>query len=590
MSDQSFKGRRALFVVPARGGSKGVPGKNLRQLAGVPLVGWAVRAAGRAAQLLDGMKVRVVCSTDDPEIARAAREWGAEVPFDRPASLAGDEAASEGVVLHALEWFAARGETFDLVVRLQLTAPLTSPQDIVAALHAFLAGDGSPVTTVVEARPPSWTFALDGGRLREVLPEPPGTVRRQDLPRYFALTGAVSVTSPERLKRTGQIIEPTSLVVVTPPERSIDIDTEDDLRATGALLAGRAVAPMRVGDREIGPGQSCYVIAEAGVNHNGDLARARGLVAAAAAAGADAVKFQTWITAKLLSPDAPLAAYQQRNVAGERTQFEMLESLELPYEAHRELKDQAESLGLDFLSTPDEEDSADFLERLDVGAFKIGSAEITNRDFLTHVARKGRPLIVSTGMATLLEVERAVRAIEATGNRQIVLLHCVSNYPCQPEECNLRAMDTLQAAFGYPVGFSDHSLGHTVAVAAVARGAVVLEKHLTLDTSLPGPDHAASLDPAAFAAMMAAIRAAERALGNGTKEPTASELVHRPVMRKRWVAARDLAVGVKIVRADLVLRRGRPEGFDPADSEAILGRVLKQPLSQWETLTPEMLG
>jgi len=590
MSDQSFAGRRALVIVPARGGSKGVPRKNLRQLAGVPLVGWAARVGCRAVERLEGMKVRVICSTDDPEIARAAREWGAEVPFERPALLAGDEAASEAVVLHALDWFAARGETFDLVVRLQPTAPLTSPDDIVAVVHAFLAGDGSPVTTVAEARPPSWTFTLDGKRLREVLPEPPGTVRRQDLPRYFALTGAVSVTSPERLRSVGQMIEPSSLVVVTPPERSVDIDTEDDLRAAAASLAHRAVAPVSVGQREIGPTRPCYVIAEAGVNHNGDLARARALVAAAAAAGADAVKFQTWITAKLLSPDAPLAAYQERNVGGRQSQFAMLEALELPYEAHRELKDLAESLGLDFLSTPDEEDSADFLESLGVAAFKIGSAEITNREFLTHVARKGRPLIVSTGMATLLEVERAVRTLEATGNRQIVLLHCVSNYPCQPEECNLRAMDTLQAAFGYPVGFSDHSLAHAVAVAAVARGAVVLEKHLTLDNNLPGPDHAASLDAAAFAAMVGAIRAAERALGHGRKEPTPSELAHRPVMRKRWVAARDLPAGAKLARADLALRRGRPEGYDPAESEAILGRVLKRPVSQWETLTPEVLG
>lgn len=589
MSDRASSERNALFVIPARGGSKGVKGKNLRELAGIPLVGWAVRAACRAASMLEGMKVRVVCSTDDPRIAQAAREWGAETPFERPSSLAGDEAASEAVVLHALDWFRDNGETFDLVARLQPTSPLTSPSDIVAAVRAFLSGDGSPVTTVVEARPPSWTFALDGHRLREVLPEPPGTVRRQDLPDYFALTGAVSITSPARLRRTGQIIEPTSLVVVTPPERGIDIDTEADLRAANAFLAGREIAPMRVGRRNIGPGNPCYVIAEAGVNHNGDLARARALVEAAAATGADAVKFQTWITSKLLAPDAPLAAYQERNVAGSKTQFDMLVSLELPYEAHQELKDLAEGLGLDFLSTPDEEDSADFLESLGMVAFKVGSAEISNREFLAHIARKRRPMIVSTGMATLLEVEQGVRVIEAAGNRQITLLHCVSNYPCGPEECNLKAMDTLQAAFGYPVGFSDHSLGHVVSVAAVARGAVTIEKHLTLDTELPGPDHAASLDPAAFAAMVKAVRIAEQALGSGRKQPTKSELEHRPVMRKRWVAARDLPVGARIERSDLALRRGRPEGFDPGEGSALLGRVLTRAVTRWETLTKEVL-
>jgi len=538
---------------------------------------------------LDGLQARVICSTDDPEIAAVAAEWGAEVPFERPADLAGDAASSEGVLLHALDWFTDHGVTFDLVARIQPTAPLTDSSDIVAAIRNFMDGDGSPVTTVVEARPPHWTYALQGRRLREVLPEPPGTVRRQDLPNYYALTGAVSVTSPHRLRRTGQIIEPTSLVVFTPPQRSVDIDTEDDLRLAEALLGRRDVPSVRVGRREIGPGQPCYVIAEAGVNHNGDVRRARALVEAAAAVGADAVKFQTWITTKLLSPDAPLAAYQERNLGQAQSQFDMLQSLELPYEAHYELKTLAESLGLDFLSTPDEEDSADFLETLGLVAFKVGSAEITNADFLGHVARKGRPLIVSTGMATLLEVERAVRVLEAAGNRQIVLLHCVSNYPCRPEECNLKAMDTLRGAFAYPVGFSDHSPGHAVTVAAVARGAVVIEKHLTLDNALPGPDHAASLDPAAFASMVDAIRSAERSLGHGRKEPTASEIAHRPVMRKRWVAARDLAAGATLARADLVLRRGRPEGFDPAEISRIVGRTLARSVAQWETLTPEVI-
>lgn len=576
-------------MIPARGGSKGLPGKNLRQLAGIPLVGWAARLSRRALRIL-GWPGRVVCSTDDPAIARAAEAWGAEAPFLRPPELASDTAASEAVVLHTLETLASKGERFDVVVRVQPTAPLTRVEDVVETVRTFAIGDGTSATTVVPARPPSWTYALEGSRLREVLPEPAGVVRRQDLPDYFALNGAVTATSPERLASRGALIEQASYAVVVPEDSGIDVDTAQDFARCEAVLARAAAGAMlRLGGREIGAGRPVFVIAEAGVNHNGDLALARRLVEAAAAAGADAVKFQTWITEKLLAPGAPLAAYQERNVGVGRTQFEMLKDLELPYEAHAELKDLAERLGLVFLSTPDEEDSADFLEELGVTAFKVGSAEITNLDLLGHVARKGRPLIVSTGMATIEEVEAAVRTIEAAGAPPLALLHCVSDYPCAPEECNLRAMHTLRAAFGRPVGFSDHSLGHEIAVAAVALGASILEKHLTLDTSLPGPDHRASLDPDGFARMISAVRASERALGDGCKQPTARELAHRPLMRKRWVAARALDAGARLTRADLALRRGDPEGYDPAEVGQIVGRELAVGLAAWETLTPRKL-
>jgi sialic acid synthase SpsE len=346
---------------------------------------------------------------------------------------------------------------------------------------------------------------------------------------------------------------------------------------------------VRIGDREVGPGRPVYLIAEAGVNHNGDPALAKRLVEAAAEAGADAVKFQTWITDKLVTPEAPLAGYQARNTGGGASQREMLQALELRPEALRELKALAETRAMMMFSTPDEEDSADLLEELGVCAFKIGSAEVTNTAFLQHVARKGRPLILSTGMSDLAEVTAAVRAIEATGNRQLVLLHCVSDYPCAPAECNLRAMDTLREAFGHPVGFSDHSLGHAVAVAAAARGACVIEKHLTLDTSMSGPDHAASLDPPAFAAMVRAVREAESALGTGLKEPTASERAHRPLMRKRWVASRPLAAGTRLSREDLALRRSRPEGLDPSELSLLLGHELRQGVGAWEVLTLDKL-
>jgi N-acetylneuraminate synthase len=346
---------------------------------------------------------------------------------------------------------------------------------------------------------------------------------------------------------------------------------------------------ISIAGRRVGAAHPVYVIAEAGVNHNGDESLARALVTAAARAGADAVKFQTWVTDKLIAPDAPLAEYQDRNTAGRESQYEMLRRLELSYDAFRRVREFGAASACLVFSTPDEEDSADFLAGLGVPVFKIGSAEVTNTGFLAHVARKGRPVILSTGMATLGEVERAVRTIEEAGNDQLVLLHCVSNYPCEPAECNLRAMDTMRDAFGYPVGFSDHSLGSTMAIAAVARGACVIEKHLTLDTRMPGPDHAASLDPDQFAAMVEAIRHTEAALGSGRKEPTPSEVAHRPLMRKRWVACRPLAAGTRIAREDLALRRATPDGFDPSEIDLLIDRELSQPVPAWGAITRKIL-
>jgi N-acetylneuraminate synthase/N,N'-diacetyllegionaminate synthase len=346
---------------------------------------------------------------------------------------------------------------------------------------------------------------------------------------------------------------------------------------------------IALGSRRIGAGEPVFVIAEAGVNHNGDAGMARRLVDAAADAGADAVKFQTWVTELLIAQEAPLAEYQARNIGGGKSQFQMLKELELDRAALPGLKRAAEARGLTFFSTPDEEDSADFLEGLGVPLFKIGSAEVTNLELLRHVARKRRPLILSTGMSTLDEVERAVRAIEDAGNRELVLLHCVSDYPSRPADSNLRAMATLARAFGYPVGFSDHTPGHVVAIAAVALGACVIEKHLTLDNALPGPDHSASLDAPAFAAMVAALRQCETALGTGRKEPAAAELQHRPLMRKRWVAGRALAAGTRLTRADLLLRRASPDGLDPSQLELLLGRELKRAVAALEVVTPEKL-
>lgn len=332
---------------------------------------------------------------------------------------------------------------------------------------------------------------------------------------------------------------------------------------------------------------SVFIIAEAGVNHNGSVELAERLVDAAAAAKADAVKFQTFRAESLAGASAELAPYQA--AAGVREgQRAMLEKLELDEAAHRRLVERARKAGLEFLSTPFDEASADLLERLGVPRFKVPSGELTNKRLIEHVARKNRPLIVSTGMSDLEEVGRAVGWIRAVTKAPLTLLHCVTEYPAPESEVNLRAMDALREAFGVPVGYSDHTKGLAVAVAAVARGAALIEKHLTLDKTLPGPDHAASLEPAEFAELVRQIRLVESALGDGVKRAAPCERKNIPAARRSLVAARDLPAGRVLEEGDIAAKRPGA-GISPAEIDRLLGRRLKSALRRDEPFSWEQL-
>lgn len=348
------------------------------------------------------------------------------------------------------------------------------------------------------------------------------------------------------------------------------------------------VTPIEIAGRRVGPDQPCFIIAEAGVNHNGDQKLAKQLVDVAVEVGADAVKFQTFNAERLVTPDAPKATYQLETTAASESQLEMLRRLELSPEVQRELMDYCRQRGILFMSTPFDEESADFLAELPVEVFKIPSGEITNLPFLGHVARKGKPMMVSTGMSNLGEVETAVRTIHTAGNQDLVLLHCVSNYPAQPRDANLRAMLTMAAEFSVPVGYSDHTPGIEVALAAVALGACVIEKHFTLDRTLPGPDHQASLEPQELDALVRGIRTVESALGHGRKEPAASEADIAAVARKSLVAARDMPAGVRLTDEMIAVRRPGT-GLPPAMRRHIVGLTAKQDISAGALLTLEML-
>jgi N-acetylneuraminate synthase len=320
----------------------------------------------------------------------------------------------------------------------------------------------------------------------------------------------------------------------------------------------------------IGQGKPCYVIAEAGVNHNGDPALAHALVDAAHAAGADAVKFQAFVTEELVTARAAKAAYQTVTTGG-GTQFAMLKALELDGARHAELKTHCESLGLAYLCTPYDDPSAAMLDRLGVAAYKVASTDTDNIPFLRTLAATGRPVILSTGMATLGELEASVDALRCGGCPWLALLHCTAEYPAPAADSNLRAMETLRRAFALPVGFSDHTEGMAVAPLAVALGAVIIEKHFTLDRAMAGPDHRASCDPAGLAALVAAVRQAEAALGDGIKRPAPSEAGNKARMRKSLVARRDIAAGTEITAAHLTCKRPA-DGLEPQWFDRVLGR------------------
>jgi N,N'-diacetyllegionaminate synthase len=317
----------------------------------------------------------------------------------------------------------------------------------------------------------------------------------------------------------------------------------------------------------------CAIIAEAGVNHNGSIELAFRLVDAAAQARADYVKFQTFRTEKLVTRDAPKAAYQKQTSGASESQFDMLKRLELPPSAFREIADHCSEKGIAFLSTPFDAESAAFLAGIGTKALKIGSGDLTDIPFLRELGAIGLPIILSTGMATLGEVEDALETLEVAGTplERITVLHCTTEYPAPVEEVNLRAMLTLGAAFPrVSIGYSDHTEGIDIPIAAAALGARVIEKHVTLDRAMEGPDHRASLEPQELAQMVRAVRRVTSALGDGRKRPSASELPNRLVARKSIVASRAIAKGETLSPDNLTVRRPG-SGISPSQWDRVVG-------------------
>lgn len=346
---------------------------------------------------------------------------------------------------------------------------------------------------------------------------------------------------------------------------------------------------VKVGDKAIGDGEPCFIIAEAGVNHNGSVELAKKLIDVAVKADADAIKFQTFQADAMTTPKAPKATYQ-KETTGDDPQRSMLRALELTADDFKELYHYANEVRIIFLSSPFDLASVDLLRELGVTAYKIGSGEITNRPLLLHVAEQKKPIILSTGMCALDEVREAVHALRSFNARDLILLHCVSEYPALAEHVNLRVIATLKRAFNVPVGFSDHTAGITVPIAAVALGANVIEKHITLSRSLSGPDHQASLEPRELQQMVDSIRIVERALGDGIKRPTEGEVCMRAFVRQTLVAETDIAPGTAIRSEMLAVKRaGDALGITPNNLEHLIGKKARRNIKKGTAVIWQMV-
>lgn len=585
-----------LAVILARAGSKGVPRKCLQPLLGRPLIEYTLDHA-----LAARTAAAVVLSTDCEEAAQLARCRGIET-IDRPPALATDEARIDAALRHAVEtWESRHARRIDAAVLLMGNVPVRAPGIIDRCVEHWRATGCDSVRTVapVGRHHPDWLFRLEGDRMTPYRPN--AIARRQDLEPLFGLDGSVYVVSRAALvAAAGPDADAQAYLgndrraIAQPSADTIDIDEPVDLAIAAALLQSstrpaRRRPPLAIDGRGIGPRCRPYVIAEAGVNHDGSIDDALQLVDAAVAAGADAVKFQIFRADALTTADAPTADYQKP--AGGDSQRDMLRRLELSAAEFRRIRDHCDARGIDFIATPFSESDVRTLAELRPVAVKIASTDLNNVPLLRAALSLELPVIASTGASTAEEIASAVARFRRWNvDDRVVILHCVSAYPTPLADANLAAIRTLAARFGLPTGFSDHTRETITAALAAAAGACVLEKHFTLDGRRSGPDHAISLEPSELAEYVRLARTGFDAQGTGEPGLCALETSVRSVAGKSLVAARDLPAGTVLSAADISAKRPAG-GIAPSRIDELIGRELARPVSAdeqigWETLRP----
>lgn len=619
-----------LAVILARAGSKGLPDKCLRPLLGRPVIAYTFAHAAAARRL-----TAAVLTTDSEPAKALARESGIET-IDRPAELAHDTATVDAAARHAVEaWERAHARTVDAVVLLYGNIPVRAAGLIDRAVDHLAATRADSVRSVapVTKQHPDWIHRLDGDRMVQFRPN--SIYRRQDLEPLYYHDGAVcAVTRAALFAATPgdhqSFLGKDRRAIVQQPEDAVDIDGPVDLLTAEAVLrhadrpkehdrleSRRGVGPafqpyvapassrcaaepafqpvstnniptVQIDSRPIGRDHRTFLIAEAGVNHDGSLEKALQLVDIAAAAGADAVKFQVFRAADLVSVSTPTAAYQQ-SATGEQDQRTLLTRLELNDDAFRAIARHCQTRGILFLATAFGVPEVARVTALGAPAIKIASTDLTNVPLLTAAAATGLPLLLSTGAATREEIAGTVSFLrENAAAERLILLHCVSAYPAPLPALNLAAIRELATSFGVPVGFSDHSTSTHTGAWAVMAGACVIEKHFTHDRHAPGPDHAMSLSPAELTDYVAHVRAAESARGLGALGLNPIEAEVRHAAGRSVTTARAVAAGTALT-ADLLTLKRPGTGIAPADLPSLLGRRARRDIQSDTVLTWEMV-
>lgn len=533
-------------MIPARGGSKGVPGKNLAEVAGTPLVARAVRACRAAPTVTD-----VVVSTDSEAIAAAARTAGADV-ITRPGAISGDTASSEAALLHALAAFEElHSLTVDVILLVQCTSPFLTASDVESVASAVASGEADSALTVAPFHGFLWREQETGGT--GVNHDKAVRPRRQDRPQDLLETGAAYAMDAAGFRTARHRFFGRTLPVATDPARVLEIDDPHDLaraqllaplldpvpdprpdpqptsriprtpphRRTPPAMTSTHDSRLRTfGSRTAGPGRPVYVVGEIGINHNGDLDTALALIDAAAEAGCDAVKFQKR-TPEICTPRDQWDV-ERDTPWGRMTYIDYRHKVEFGEDEYRAIDEHCATRGIDWFASPWDTQAVAFLEKFDVPAHKVASASLTDDELLRAVRATGRTVVLSTGMSTPQQIRHAV---EVLGSANILLCHATSTYPAKAEELNLRVINTLREEYpNVPIGYSGHETGLQTTLAAVALGATFVERHITLDRAMWGSDQAASVEPGGLARLVRDIRTIETALGDGVKRVYDSEL------------------------------------------------------------------
>lgn len=590
-----------LGVILARAGSKGLPDKCLRDLLGREVLAYTFDHVAASRRLTDS-----VFTSDSIPALNLARKAGIAA-IERPAELASDVSTVDAVARHAVEyWEAAHQQQVDCIVLLYGNIPVREIDLIDRAVDHLIRTGADSVRSVarVSKQHPDWIHRVDEDRMTQFRPN--SIYRRQDLEPLYYHDGAVAAITRQSLfdalktpDDKQSFLGKDRRALIQNPQDAVDIDDPVDMYMAEAILRSKDNVPqpchtnpvesapvITIKNKCIGIDHPTFIIAEAGVNHNGDVATACKMIDAAVLAKADAIKFQMFQAQNLVTSTATLANYQQQNCK-EDSQQALLSKLELSYDAFKQIKQYCDQLGIIFLATPFGEQEVEQLVSLDAAAIKIASTDLINHPLLSSAASTQLPLIVSIGASTATEIIESVRHLDQLGVRErLILLHCVSQYPTPLDHANLGAIAALQKEFRVPCGFSDHTTSTQTGAWAVAAGACILEKHFTLDPSQPGPDHAMSLNPDQLAEYIENVRIAERANGSGRFGMTEIEADIRTSAGRSVVASRNIPAGT-ILAVDMLALKRPGTGMMPQEMEKLIGKctsidIPRDTLFEWE--------